>query len=148
MKGRITVPIKNYTTKIGVGQSLGEIQDALARNGASKIMVDYSDSIPISLTFAIQTENGLQGFQLPANLAGVARTFERQKVKADRNQVMQTAWRNIRDWVMAQMAFIESGNVETAEVFLPYLTDGRGQTLYQLYQKGRLELPSGTEDGK
>ena len=139
------MPIKNYTTKIGVGQSLGEIQDALAKSGATKIMVDYDRGIPIALTFALPTKTGIQGFQLPANLAGVAKAFERQKVRADRNQVMCTAWRNIRDWVMAQMAFIEAGNVETDEVFLPYLTDGKGQTLYGIYKAGRLELPAAPE---
>lgn len=139
------MPIKNYTTKIGVGQSLGEIQDALAKNGATKIMVDYERGIPIALTFALPTSSGIQGFQLPANLAGVARAFERQKVKAGREQVMCTAWRNIRDWIMAQMAFIEAGNVETTEVFLPYLTDGKGHTLYGLYKTGHLELPAPEE---
>ena len=136
------MPIKNYTTKIGVGQSLGEIQDALAHNGASKIMVDYDSGVPVSLAFALSGAHGVQGFQLPANMAGVARAFERQKVKADREQVMRTAWRNIRDLVMAQMAFIEAGNVETAEVFLPYLTDGRGKTLYQIYTSGGMMLPA------
>ena len=137
------MPIKNYTTKIGVGQSLGEIQDALARNGARKIMVDYGDNgEPIALVFALMTGNGMQGFLLPANMAGVARVFEKQKVKADREQVMRTAWRNIRDWVMAQMAFIEAGNVQVDEIFLPYLTDGK-RTLYEAYQAGQLMLPEG-----
>jgi len=141
------MPIKNYTTKIGVGQSIGEIQDALARNGARKIMVDYGeDGEPIALTFALMTSNGMQGFQLPANMAGVACVFEKQKVKGDREQVVRTAWRNIRDWVMAQMAFIEAGNVQTDEVFLPYLTDGK-RTLYETYQAGRLMLQEGGNDG-
>lgn len=135
------MPIKNYTTKIGVGQSLGEIQDALARNGARKVMVDYDDDgTPIALTFAIMTVNGMQGFQLPANMAGVAIVFQKQKVKADREQVMRTAWRNIRDWVMAQMAFIEAGNVQLDEIFLPYLSDGK-KTLYEAFQSGQLMLP-------
>ena len=139
------MPIKNYTTKIGVGQSLGEIQDALARNGAQKIMIDYEGGIPISLTFAFSTKNGLQGFQLPANMAGVAKAFEGQKVRADKEQVMRTAWRNIRDWIMAQMAFIEAGNVQTDEVFLPYLSNGK-RTLYEVYQSGQLLLPEGSAE--
>lgn len=138
--------IKNYTTKIGVGQSIGEIQDALARNGARKIMLDYDDNgMPDSLTFAVMTANGMQGFQLPANMLGVARVFERQKIKGDKDQVMRTAWRNVRDWVMAQMAFVEAGNVSTDEVFLPYLTDGK-RTLYEIYQSGQLMLPEGGQD--
>jgi hypothetical protein len=135
------MPIKNYTSNVGVGQSLGEIQDALARGGATKIMIDYADGIPVALSFALSTPEGPLGFQLPANMPGVARAFVKQKVKADADQVKRTAWRNIRDWVLAQMAFIEAGNVDMTEVFLPYLTNGRGRTLYQIYQSGQLMLP-------
>ena len=58
--------------------------------------------------------------------------FARQKVKASTGQAERTAWRNVRDWIMAQMAIIEAGQVEMEEVFLPYLTDRQGRTLYQL----------------
>ena len=77
---------------------------------------------------------------LPANIEGVLKVFAKQKVKADREQAERTAWRNIRDWVLAQMAFVEAGNVEVDEVFLPYLTDGKGRTLYQAYKDGQLLL--------
>ena len=69
--------------------------------------------------------------------------FNRQKIKPDADQAERTAWRNIRDWILAQMAFVESGNVQVDEVFLPYLTDGRGRTLYQVYQSGQLLLEKG-----
>lgn len=137
--------IKNYTTKIGVGQSLDEIQDALARSGAQKIMVTYENGVPIALTFAINTSAGMGTFRLPANMVGVAKVLERQKVKCDREQVMRISWRNIRDWVLAQMALIEAGNVAMDEVFLPYLTDGQ-KTVYELYRAGRLMLPEVAEE--
>ena len=104
-------------------------------------MIDYADGTPVALSFALPTPEGPRGFQLPANMPGVAAAFVRQKVKADKDQVKRTAWRNIRDWILAQMAYIEAGNVDMAEVFLPYLTDGRGRTLYQIYQSGQLMLP-------
>ena len=68
------------------------------------------------------------------------KVFAKQKVKPDREQAERTAWRNIRDWILAQMAFVEAGNVEGDEVFLPYLTDGKGKTLYQVYKDGQLLL--------
>ena len=77
---------------------------------------------------------------LPANIEGVLKVFAKQKVKPDREQAERTAWRNIRDWILAQMAFVEAGNVEVDEVFLPYLTDGKGKTLYQVYKDGQLLL--------
>lgn len=135
------MPIKNYTTKVDVYQSLGEIQGAFAKNGARKIMIDYDENgNPVGVTFGINTPQGSLGFLLPANIEGVLKVFAKQKVKPDREQAERTAWRNIRDWVLAQMAFVEAGNVEVDEVFLPYLTDGKGRTLYQVYQSGQLLL--------
>ena len=102
--------IKNYTSSVDVYVSLGEIQGALAGHGARQI------------------------------IEGVLEVFRRQKVKADRKQAERTGWRNLRDWVLAQMAIIESGMVCAEEVFLPYMTDGRGNTVYSLYAAGQLAL--------
>ena len=46
---------------------------------------------------------------------------------------------------MAQMAIIEAGQVAMEEIFLPYLTDSRGRTMYQLYQGGKLAIGDGSE---
>lgn len=43
------------------------------------------------------------------------------------------------------MIVYEKKSVPVDEVFLPYLTDGRGRTLYQVYQNGQLLLGSGKE---
>ena len=138
--------IKNYTTTIDVYKSLGEIQGALASHGARKIMVDYDAAgNPIGVMFGIETQDGPRGFALPANVEGVRAVFARQMVKATPGQAERTAWRNVRDWIMAQMAIIEAGQVQLDEVFLPYLTDGKGRMLYQLYQGGYLALGDGKE---
>lgn len=139
--------IKNYTTTVDVYKSLGEIQGTLASHGARKIMVDYdAKGQPVGVMFGIETPVGPRGFCLPANVDGVRAVFAKQRVKAASGQAERTAWRNVRDWVMAQMAIIEAGQVDMEEVFLPYLTNGRGNTLYQLYQSGQLALQSGGMD--
>lgn len=136
--------IKNYTTTIDVYKSLGEIQGVLAKHGARKIMVDYDgNGLPIGVMFGIETLDGPRGFCLPANVDGVRSAFARQKVKAPAGQAERTAWRNVRDWIMAQMAIIEAGQVDMIEVFFPYMTDGRGKTIYQLYSGGHLMLDAG-----
>lgn len=135
--------IKNYTTKIDYYQSIGEIQGILAKNGARKIMIDYDNTgLPVGIAFAIQTQQQMQAFILPANIDGVMAVFKKQNLKADIEQAKRTAWRNVRDWIMAQMAFIESGNVQMDEIFLPYLSDGK-KTLYQAYKSGQLLLGDG-----
>lgn len=126
---------------------MGEIQGALAKNGARKIMVDYDDQgKPVGITFGLQTPQGGMLFQLPANTPRVMAAFARQKVRVDREQAERTAWRNIRDWILAQMSFVEAGNVQVDQVFLPYLSDGQGRTLYDAYQAGQLLLGEGRHD--
>ena len=138
------MPIKNYTSTVDVYTSLGKIQGALASHGARQIMVDYDGAgQPVGVTFAIETPGGRRGFALPANIDGVVAVFARQKVKADREQAAKTGWKNLQDWVLAQMAIIEAGMAQMDEVFLPYMTDGRGSTLYGLYQRGQLALGAG-----
>lgn len=141
--------IKNYTTTIDVHKSLGEIQAALASHGARKIMVDYDEAgQPVGVAFGIETHMGARGFLLPANISGVRAVFARQKVRDSPGQAERTAWRNVRDWIMAQMAMIEAGQAAMDEVFFPYLTDKQGRTAYELYQSGQLALGDGSEAGQ
>ena len=55
------------------------------------------------------------------------------------------AWRNIRDWVMAQLALYETEIVDMPQVFLPFATDQKGQTLYEKMVEGKFLLGDGTE---
>ncbi|MEA4947072.1 MAG: hypothetical protein VB058_05865 [Oscillospiraceae bacterium] len=135
--------IKNYRSEASVYESLGKIQGALAKAGASKIMVDYDAGKPMAVSFALPTPAGTRGFVLPAAVEGTLRVFQRQKLKLDRAQAEITAWANIRDWVLAQLALIESCDVPVDQVFLPYLSNGHGKTLYDVYASGQLQLGDG-----
>jgi len=135
--------IKNYTASCDPIESVCKIQLALAKAGASKIMVDYTDGKPVAVSFALPTAAGTRGFVLPAAVEGTLRVFQRQKLKPDRRQAEITAWANIRDWVLAQVALIESCDVPVDQAFLPYLSDGRGKTLYDVYASGQLQLGDG-----
>ena len=133
--------IKNYTSKISSIKSLAEIQESLAIHGARKIMLDYDNrGKAAGITFCIEVNGTLAGFYLTANVAGVLSVFKEQHIKEDREQAERTAWRNVRDWVLAQMSFVECGNATIEEVFFPYLTDGK-KTLFQAYSSGQLQLP-------
>lgn len=148
MKGDNGMAIKNYTSKISVKKSIEEIQEALLKGGARRIMIDYDEAgDPVSVIFGLMVEGRMLGFQLPANIDGVEAAFKQQKLKVDREQAKRTAWRNIRDWVLAQMAFVEAGNALVDEVFWPYLTDGKGNSLYSAFRNGQLSLPGSNEGG-
>lgn len=135
------MPIKNYTTKIPALQTVGEIQGILAAHGAKKIMLDYTDDGHVeAVSFAVNTPVGMQGFMLPARVDAVAATLAKQHVKCDYDQAERVAWRIVKDWIDAQMAFIESEQAAIDEVFLPYMRDNAGNTLYQAFLNKQLLL--------
>jgi hypothetical protein len=56
------------------------------------------------------------------------------------------AWRIIKDWTEAQLALVQAGVAELAEVFLPYATHPQtGQTFYENFI-GTLQLAAGDEN--
>lgn len=135
------MPILNYTTKVDVYTTLGAIQGNLVKHGAKKIMQDYDDEGRISsLSFLINTPAGMRGVRLPANVDKVHKVLMRQKVKCDREQAERVAWRIVKDWVEAQMAILESEMVQIDEIFLPYMVNDNGQTLFQAYRENQLML--------
>ncbi len=141
------MPIKNYTTKISVERTLGEIHGNLAVHGARKVMFDYDDTGKIeAVCFSVMTPNGECGYRLPANVDATHRVLHEQGVKCDREQAARVAWRIVKDWVDAQLAILETEMVSFDEIFLPYMiADRNGATLYQLYCDNRLELGAGGE---
>lgn len=132
------MPIKNYTTTVPAAQSVAEIVGALAAHGATKIQQDYDAGRPVSIAFVIDTPAGLRAFRLPSSADRVKEVLLRQKVKADDAQAERVAWRILRDWVMAQMAILETEMVAMDQIMLPYMVDDNGRTVYELYQSRQL----------
>lgn len=135
------MPLLNYTTKVSVHVTLGEITAQLVKHGAKKIMQDYDGAGRIlALTFSIDTPAGVRGVRLPANVDAVNKVLAQQKVKCDREQAERVAWRIVKDWVEAQMAILESQMVQLDEIFLPYMVNNQGQTFFEVYQNNQLLL--------
>lgn len=135
------MPLLNYTTKVDVFTTVGAIQGQLAKHGAKKIMQDYDGQGRLTaLSFLIDTPEGPRGIRLPANVDAVHKVLTRQKVKCDRDQAERVAWRILKDWVEAQMAILESEMVQMDEVFLPYMVNNNGQTLFEAYKNNQLRL--------
>jgi hypothetical protein len=57
----------------------------------------------------------------------------------------RVAWRNILDWVQAQMALLEIGMAKIEEVFLPYMQDREGITFFERMEQRGFLLDSGKE---
>ncbi len=139
--------IKNYTTKVPAVQTVGEIQGLLAAHGARKVMMDYSEQGKVeAVTFGLMLNGSMAGFRIDAKPQGVIRVMERDRLKCDAVQAENIAWRNIKDWVAAQIALVETEQATMDEVFLPYLLDSKDQPLYQRLAGGQgLLLQGGAE---
>lgn len=155
----------NYTSKVPVETSLGEIMGMLVSAGATNISTRYDPASrrPVGLSFSIPTADGESVFALPARVSAAVKVMNEQGVlhkeryyasrtrqEEERRRVTQAnmqqgeivAWRILRDWMEAQLALIQLGMAELSEIMLPYLVMEDGKTLYQFAQdKGFLALP-------
>ncbi len=125
--------ILNYSTTISVEKTCNEIQKILVNYGASKVIFDYENGMPINLTFVCNFKGTIAFFSLPCRTKGVLSVLIEQKVdRKFRNeaQAQRTAWRILKDWILSQMAIVEAKMAELPEVFLAYGVTRNGETLY------------------
>lgn len=75
--------------------------------------------------------------KLPVKIAECYEILKREKqngsknVKATIDQEERTAWRILKDWVAAQMALLDIEMVKFEEIFLPYIVDTSGRTMFE-----------------
>jgi len=123
------MPIKNYTTTIPADRSLSEIQDALVTHGAIGMLYTYEQGTGRieALQFLVRIKNQDVAFFLPVHWQRFQRVLPLQNVpkSTDEEYVDRVTWRNIRDWA----ALYETESVEMPQVFFPFATDAKGQTL-------------------
>lgn len=138
------MPIKNYTTKVGANRSIEEIQTALVRHGATGLLFEYEQGTGRieALRFRLSVQEKDITFSLPVNWRKFQEVLKQQQVKRwdDEDYVYRVAWRNIRDWVLAQMALYETTIIEIPQIFLPFATGRNGKTLYENVLNGQFLL--------
>ena len=157
------MPILNYTTEVPFEKSIGEISQTLARKGARSIATDYDEKgTPMGLAFIMPVGGVAVRFQLPNRAEGVQKAILKDKPYNSNHRVSRAAyeqrvmeqaqrvsWRIVKDWVEAQLALIESGQAEMAQVFMPYATAADGRTMYQLFvENNQKQLGSGGGNGE
>lgn len=135
------------TTQISVDKTAQEITAALVASGARQIAMDYDEAGRLAgLSFILATPAGPVPFKLPVRTEPIYRIFwgrrnvnrlpwrkeDQDKLKAaDRAQAERVAWRQLLRWIQAQLAMIDTGMVQSAEVFLPYMQSQDGRTLFE-----------------
>lgn len=146
------MPLLNYTTTIAAIKSAGEIEAILVTHGAKSVLKNYDDAGHIeSMNFVIAGRFGALPIRLPVNVAPVLDTLKAQrkkngsKVVDTPEQAERVAFRILKDWVEAQMAIYETNMVTMEQIFLPYMTNAVGQTLYEVLESRQFLLGSGKE---
>ncbi|HEX8351084.1 MAG TPA: hypothetical protein VF598_14065 [Hymenobacter sp.] len=131
--------ILNYTTSISTAKTAQELQTILVKAGAQKVLIDYEpngsgEATAVTFAIAVGAENRMVFFTLPSNWQGVQKALVKAGVLykyRTEAQAKRVSWRIIKNWCEAQLAIIEAGQANLAEVFLPFAQTASGQTLYR-----------------
>ena len=145
--------IKNYTADIDINKIFAALQETLGKHGAKQISFDYDNDGRIqSVQFVIKANDRFIPVRLPARVAKAQAVLQRQweagiishkrgKEKTyGYEQAYRVAWRNILDWVQAQMALIEIEMTKLEEVFLPYMVAKSGKTYFETLENRQFQL--------
>jgi hypothetical protein len=145
-QGALLMPLLNYTTRVSVEKTVGEIQKCLAAHGAQAILSeDDAKGNVIALSFKVRVGQQDLAFRLPSDWRPVLKVLEQHrrepKSLRTKEQALRVSWRIIKDWVEAQMAIIDTKMVQIEQVFLPYAIMSDGRTLYERVRDARFVLP-------
>lgn len=129
--------------------SFDKIQKLLATHGAKRVMFDYAkDGRITALAFVLEIVGNDYPFRMPARIENVEQVLYPNAYPhlsdSQKAQAYRTAWANIRDWLDAQMALIDTEMVRMEEIFMPYLIVRGEQTMFDVMQEKKFLLPDST----
>jgi hypothetical protein len=135
----------NYTTTIDPMKTAGEIEYILIKHGATSILKNINNGTIESLSFIVNSARGPLPINMPINVEPVFEILKQQKrrnssVKATYEQAERVAWRILKDWVEAQMTILETNMVKIDQIFLPYIVNKEGKTLYEVLDQKQFLL--------
>lgn len=135
----------NYTTRIPVTQTVGELQQLLVEHGADAIMIRVRDRRPAAVSFTLELDGRRSSYTLPVDVEAMRKRLAAQhragqlksisaNTAADVEHAARVAWRVIAAWLAAQLSLVEAGQAALDQVMLPYLhVDDAGSTLYDRF---------------
>ena len=146
--------LKNYTSTVPAEKTVANMEQLLAKAGATGISKDYKDGELVSLYFKIDIGTPRPvTIKIPVNPDAVfEEMMSTRKVRtpsvrrAVKAQALRTAWKIMYEWVAIQLTLIRVNKADVAQVFLAYVYDDRANmTFYdQLKDGGFKQLSQGT----
>lgn len=135
-------------TEISTERSLAEISAILMEFGAKQILTEYEDRQISSISFRLEIEGQILSFRLPCRWKVILQYFQARRMatmhkEPIENQAKRVAWRQILRWLQAQLALLDTKMVEPSEVFLPYMQNRKGKTLFEEIKGGGYKMLGG-----
>lgn len=125
--------LKNYTTSKPADNTVKGIQSLLLTFGAKAILFEYEDGGLISgIQFKIEINRNDHGVKVPISWHNTAEVLKRQGFYRDDYHAYRVALANVECWLDAQLALLSTEMVEFPQIFLPYMTNHQGRTLYEV----------------
>lgn len=130
--------LKNYTTEVDAGKTVGEIQAILAKHGITSIQIEYDQGQATGIKFAAFLLGKPQWFHLECNVDAVLGVLRMEKIGPkyqNREQAFRVGWRIMKDLIDAQLASVSIKQVELAQAFFGFAVDGHGQSAYGVFRE-------------
>lgn len=132
--------IKNQFTEVDYWRTIGEIQALLMKYGATHVNLKNSGKGPDAIVFTMELDSRPINFLLDCDIEGIKAALKEAKygkldgAKDPNEKALRVGWRIVKDWIGAQMAFIEARRAKDQTrslitAFLPYAVDLHGKTL-------------------
>lgn len=118
-------------------KTVSEIEYILMKHKAKSIVKEFDGDSIVGLYFLIDTGPYQVPIKLPVRIDACHQVLKKQKkagnrnIKDTREQAERVAWRILKDWIEAQMALLDIEIVCLEEIFMPYIVDKSGQTLFE-----------------
>ena len=143
--------MKNYTTKIAVSKTIGEITELLTEHYARDIMIQNDENRkPKGIVFSLVIDEKKSSYLLEANVDATLRAMiassKVTKAQKNKEQAERTAWRNLKAYLEIKLAFIaveqnkKMRMLEMQKEFFASMVDKDRKTLFQNFRENNQKL--------
>ncbi len=140
-------------TDIPAHRTRGQVSSLMSDfEGVAEISQQLENGKVIGFRFAMLVDGRPFIFQLPVRTSRVVKQLVDRRQKPPRSDEMpaierkaeRIAWRQTLRWIEAQLAMVDTGLADVAEVFMPYMLGLDGSTtMYEHWQGRLLAAPKG-----
>jgi hypothetical protein len=137
------------TTKKEPEETIAEIQKVLRNYNLKRFVADYEGGQISGCIFAIEFDGQQIPFKMPVKWEPLWKLAKEGKTRyiRDERQARRVAWRQVLRWIEAQLALVDTRMADFHEVFLPYIVNAEGMTVFQKFSENNFRniLSSGDQ---